>query len=323
MARKVLESWDTDCVEMRSVFCKTLIELAETDPSILVLDADLMGAIGTRPFAARFPEKTINCGIQEANMVGVAAGLSAAGMTPILHTFGAFAARRACDQVFMSCAYAKLNVKIIGSDPGITAALNGGTHMPFEDMGIMRCIPGITVLEPTDNVMLADILKQITSIYGVQYMRLTRKTTARVYRDGSKFQIGKAELLRPGKDVTIIASGYCVAQALKAAENLAAQGIDVRVLDMFTWKPADREAILSAARETGAIVTAENHSVVSGLGAAVSEVLDKEQPVPLERIGIQDEFGEVGPVGYLADRFHISAPDIEAAARRAFQRKGA
>ena len=201
------EKLSNDPVEMRSVFCDTLMELAGQNRDIMVLDADLMGAMGTKPFAKAFPEQTVDCGIQEANMMGVAAGLSAAGKIPFAHTFAPFATRRACDQIFVSGAYAKLNVKIVGSDPGITAALNGGTHMPFEDMGIMRGIPTMTVLEPVDTVMLRDLMRQIAGVYGMHYMRLVRKTTVRVFHDGATFDIGRAVLLREGTDVTIIASG--------------------------------------------------------------------------------------------------------------------
>lgn len=315
------EKLSNDPVEMRSVFCDTLMELAGQNRDIMVLDADLMGAMGTKPFAKAFPEQTVDCGIQEANMMGVAAGLSAAGKIPFAHTFAPFATRRACDQIFVSGAYAKLNVKIVGSDPGITAALNGGTHMPFEDMGIMRGIPTMTVLEPVDTVMLQDLMRQIAGVYGMHYMRLVRKTTVRVFRDGATFDIGKAVPLREGTDVTIIASGFCVAEALKAAAALQEQGVSARVLNIFTWKPIDAQAIIAAAAQTGAVVTAENHNIINGLGSAVCEVLCQNQPAPLEMVGVHDEFGEVGPVDYLADRFGLTAPYIVEAAKKAIARK--
>lgn len=315
------EKLSNDPVEMRSVFCDTLMELAGQNRDIMVLDADLMGAMGTKPFAKAFPEQTVDCGIQEANMMGVAAGLSAAGKIPFAHTFAPFATRRACDQIFVSGAYAKLNVKIVGSDPGITAALNGGTHMPFEDMGIMRGIPTMTVLESVDTVMLRDLMRQIAGVYGMHYMRLVRKTTVRVFRDGATFDIGKAVPLREGTDVTIIASGFCVAEALKAAAALQEQGVSARVLNIFTWKPIDAQAIIAAAAQTGAVVTAENHNIINGLGSAVCEVLCQNQPAPLEMVGVHDEFGEVGPVDYLADRFGLTAPYIVEAAKKAIARK--
>ena len=214
----------TDVSDMRTAYCDTLLELAEKDERIVALDADLMGAMGMKPFAKRFPARTVDCGIQEANMIGVACGLAVWGKIPFAHTFGPFCTRRACDQIFMSGAYNKANVKVVGSDPGITAAYNGGTHMPFEDMGIMRGIPTMTVVEPTDIVMLKDLLPQIADTYGMFYMRLVRKEVRKVYDEGSHFTIGKAAHLRDGSDVTIIASGYCVAEALDAARALRGQG---------------------------------------------------------------------------------------------------
>lgn len=318
---KVVDKIEKEAGEMRKAFCATLIELAKENEDIVVLDADLMAAMGTKPFQKEFPERTIDCGIQECNMVGMACGMSVAGKIPFVHTFGPFITRRACDQVFMSGVYNNANVKLIGSDPGITAAYNGGTHMPFEDMGIMRGMPTMTVIEPTDITMLKDMLKQVSEKYGMFYIRLVRKGCMKVYEEGSTFDIGKAAFLRDGKDATIIASGYCVAEALSAAEKLAAEGIEVRVLNMFTWKPIDAEAIKAAAAETGAIVTAENHNVINGLGSAVSEVLVKNNPVPVEMIGSQDEFGEVGPESYLRERFHLTDNDIAAAVKKAIARK--
>ncbi len=192
---------------MRDAYCQTLIELASQDERIVAVDADVMNSMGTVPFQQEFPDRSFNCGIQEANMIGVAAGLSATGKIPFAHTFGVFATRRVLDQVFVSCSYAKLNVKIIGGDPGITAAFNGGTHMPFEDLGIMRGIPEMVVIEPTDSTMMRDITRQIVGMYGVCYIRSVRKNAVQVYEEGSRFEIGKAALLRDGKDVTIIATG--------------------------------------------------------------------------------------------------------------------
>jgi len=308
-------------VEMRQVYCDTLIEMSEADDRVVVLDADLMTAMGTLRYAKRFPDRTINCGIQEANMIGVAAGLSAAGKIPFAHTFAAFASRRALDQVFISGAYAKLNIKIIGSDPGITAALNGGTHMSFEDLGIMRAIPQMTVIEPADSSAFRDILKKIKDVYGMFYVRLVRKNAIKIYEEGSTFEIGKSVLLKNGSDITIIAAGFCVAEALEAARMLEAKGISARVIDMFTIKPIDKEAVIKSARETGAVVTAENHNIINGLGSAVAEVLGEHMPVPMGRIGIKDSFGEVGPVDYLKKRFEITAQDIAAKAEEVLRRK--
>jgi transketolase len=280
-----------------------------------------MSAMGTKPFQAKFPERTVDCGVQEANMIGVAAGLSAVGKIPFAHTFAPFITRRACDQIFVSAAYARLNVKLIGSDPGITASLNGGTHMPFEDMGIKRLFPTMQVLEPTDTAMLRDLLHQIADIYGMFYVRLVRKNAVQIYEENSHFSIGKAVQLRDGHDVTVIASGYCVNEAIRASNALKDQGISARVLDMFTWKPLDAEAVTAAAKETGAIVTAENHNVIGGLGSAVASALAKMYPAPMEMIGVQDQFGEVGPVDYLAERYGLTSLHIVEAAKKVLARK--
>lgn len=307
--------------ELRKVYCSTLMELAAEDERVCVLDADLMNASATKPFAAAFPENTFDCGVQEANMLGVAAGLSATGQIPFTHTFAPFAARRACDQIFVSCAYAKQNVKIVGSDPGITTALNGGTHMPFEDIAIMRSIPEITVVEPADAVAVREVVRMAKEAYGVWYIRLHRKTAPAIYEAGTTFEVGKANLLRDGKDVTIIAMGFCVAEALKAAELLEKEGIQARVLDMFCVKPLDEAAVIRAAQETGAVVTAENHNVINGLGSAVADVLASSCWAPLEKVGVQDEFGEVGPVDYLQERFGLTAQAICEKAKKAIARK--
>jgi transketolase len=310
-------------VEMRKVYVETLIGLGKKNRQVMALEADLMSCLGTKAFGERYPDRYINCGIQEANMFGVAAGLSATGKIPFAHTFATFSTRRACDQIFMSCAYAKLNVKIIGSDPGITASLNGGTHMPFEDIGIMRTIPGMAVIEPSDTVMLRDILTKIAEKYGTHYIRMARRTVTKIYEAGSEFEIGKAVQIRDGSDLTIIAAGFCVAEAIKAAAILAKQGISARVIDMFTIKPIDQEAVIKAAVATGAIVTAENHNILNGLGSAVAEVLAENRPTPLERVGVQDVFGEVGPVDYLARRFELTAGDIVKKVERVLKRKKA
>ena len=306
---------------MRDVFAATMTQIAEEDERIAYMDADLMNSFGMVPFSKQFPERTINCGIQEANMIGVAAGLSVTGKVPYVHTFGVFASRRVADQVFISAGFAKANIRIIGSDPGITASFNGGTHMPFEDMGMLRCIPGITVIEPTDSVMLADMIRQLKDTYGVYYIRLSRKNAVQVYEEGSTFTIGKAALVREGTDVSILATGICVADARTAAETLAKEGISARIVNMFTVKPVDRDEIEKCARETGCIVTAENHNIIGGLGSAVAEALVETCPVPMERVGVQDQFGEVGSVEYLKERFKLTPEEIVRKAKIAIARK--
>lgn len=308
--------------EMRAVFAEVMEELSQQDDRVVYLDADIINSIGMTKYWKAHPERTVNCGIQEANMIGMAAGMSATGLIPFTHTFGCFATRRVMDQVFLSAAYAKLNVRIIGSDPGVTAALNGGTHMPFEDMGLMRCIPEVTILEPTDSVMLADLLRQTKDLHGVFYIRLSRKKVQKIFADGSTFTIGKAAKLRDGNDVTIFATGISVADALRASDMLAAEHISAGVTNLFTIKPIDREAIAEAAQSTGAIVTAENHNVIDGLGSAVAEVLAETTPCALERVGVHDRFGEVGDVEYLKKTLHLTAEDIVLAAKRAIARKG-
>lgn len=310
-----------DDVQMRDAYIDALMELAEDNPKIVVLDADLMNSNSTIKFMRRFPERAINVGVQEANMLGVAAGLAAVGKIPFTHTFACFNARRALDQIYMSVAYAKLPVKIVGTDPGVTAAFNGGTHMSLEDVGFMRGIPTMTVIEPVDNVMVLAILPQVVEMDTPVYLRVNRKEPVKIYEPGTEFTIGKGKVLRDGEDVTIIATGIMVPEALKAGEALAEEGISARIINIFTIKPLDEELVLQAARETGAIVTAENHNVINGLGSAVAEVVAQHYPVPVERVGVQDLFGEVGSVEYLMKRFGLTSEEIVAKAKRALQRK--
>jgi len=284
-------------IEMRQVYAQTLREMFDNKEPVVALDADLMFASGMRAIWPKYPENVFECGIAESNMLGVAAGLSKEGKIPFVHSFGVFCSRRALDQIYMSCSYSKLNVKVVGSDPGIAAALNGGTHAANEDIGHLRPIPEITIVEPTDSTMFKEVLKLAAKTYGVFYIRMFRMKATKIYEEGSEFELGKAVQLRDGKDVTIIASGLEVPEALKAADMLTADGISSRVLDMFTIKPIDEEAIIKAARETGAIVTAENHSITGGLGSAVAEVLAEKCYAPLERIGIKNIFGEENFLG--------------------------
>jgi len=306
---------------MREVYCERLIELALANDDIVVLDADLASSSGMKPFFSRFPDRAFQCGIAEANMIGIAAGLSAMGKIPFAHSFGCFASRRACDQIMISAAYAQQNVRIVGSDPGITAAYNGGTHMPFEDMGVLRSIPGITLIEPTDPVMLADLLSQLVDIKGVFYLRMARKNTAAIYRHGSEFEIGRGNVLLDGSDVTIIASGLMVGESLKAADMLKAEGISARVVDMFTWKPIDAQLIEECALKTAAIVTAENHNIIGGLGSAVAEAACASYPVPIEMVGVRDRFGQVGTEDYLREEYGLTPKNIAEAAKRAIKRR--
>lgn len=302
--------------EMRVAFAEVMEEMSQEDDRIIYLDADLINSIGMTNYWNDHRDKAVNCGIQEANMIGVASGMSATGLIPFTHTFGTFASRRVMDQVFISAAYAKQNIKIIGSDPGITATLNGGTHMPLEDIGMMRCVPEVTIIEPTDSAMLRDILRKAKDAPGVFYIRLSRKKAEKIYEDGSTFEIGKIAEVRSGEDVTIIASGIMVAEAITAANALVNEGIKARVLNAYTIKPIDKDSIIKAAYETKAIVTAENHNILNGLGSAVAEVLAENCCCPLARIGVQDQFGEVGDLEYLKETFKMRAVDIAQAAKK-------
>lgn len=319
---KVRPVLEMDSLEMRARYNNALCRAAAENEKIVAVNCDLCSSMGLKPFAQTYPDRAINVGIQEANGCSMAGGMSVAGLIPYFNTFSVFATRRVYDQIFMCAAYPKLNVKIIGGDAGVSATSNGGTHMPFEDMGIMRIMPGVTVLEPSDGVMLEDLITQLADIYGVQYLRFTRKPTVKIYEEGSHFEIGKAVTVRDGKDATIITCGILVAEAIKAAELLQAEGIHVRVVDMFTLKPIDAECILKCAAETGAIVTAENHQLKGGLATAVSEVLaENAVGVALEKVGIRDEFGEVGDQDYLMERFMLTAPHIAEAVRKAVAAK--
>lgn len=318
---KVLETHEMDTIEMRAAYCGALMDEAKKNQRIVAVHCDLCSSMGMDPFKDAFPERSINVGIQEANGCSMAGGLSAAGMVPFFHTFSIFATRRVYDQIFMCCAYPKLNVKIIGGDAGVSATSNGGTHMPFEDIGIMRVMPDITILEPSDAVMMRSLVRRMAETYGVQYMRFPRRTSVKIYEPGSEFQIGKAVILREGSDAAVITCGMLVPEALKAADILAAEGISVRVVDMFTIKPIDRDCVIESAKRTGTIVTAENHQITGGLGSAVAEVLAEHVPTPLERVGVQGVFGEVGSQEYLMEHFQLTAPYIVRAVRKAIQRK--
>lgn len=318
---KIVSEIKPENQEMRATFAQVMDEMAAQDPAVCYFDADVINSTGMMGFCEKYPDRGVDCGIQEANMICVAAGASAVGMKPFTQTFGPFAARRVIDQVYISAAYAKLNVRMFGTDAGITAASNGGTHMPIEDMGLMRTIPDVTLLEPADSAQLADLMRQTKDMYGVFYFRTTRKVAEQIYEEGSTFEIGKAVQLRDGTDVTLIASGICVADTLRAADLLSQQGIKARVLNIFTWKPIDTEAIIAAARDTGAIVTVENHNVINGLGSAVSEVVCENCPVPVKRVGVPDRFGEVGSVEYLKKLMGFTTEDIVAAAKATIARK--
>ncbi len=300
----------TDNMEMREVYCQALIDAAKNDSRIVVVEADLMNCIKTGPFKKAYPDRFFNVGIAEANMIGVSAGLATCGKIPFCSSFGTFATRRCYDQIFISVAYSKQNVKIVGTDPGICAEINGGTHMPLEDMGIMRGIPQMLCVEPTDSAMLKALMPQIIDYKGATYIRLQRKKAETVYSEKDSFDLFKAKSIKEGKDATIIASGIMVSKAIEASEQLKDMGYDVGVVNTFTWKPIDEQAIIDCAKKSGAIVVAENHNIRNGLFSAVAEVVVNNCPVPMESVAVMDEFGEVGKMPYLSERFGLQTSNI-------------
>ena len=318
---KIVYTGEMDPRLCKNVLGETIPALAERDPDVVYLDADLMSCIGTGKWAGANPDRAVNCGIAEANMVGVACGLASAGCKPIVHTFGPFASRRCYDQAFLSGGYAGNDITIIGTDPGVTAALNGGTHMPFEDVALYRAMPGATVIDVTDPTLLISVLSQCVDRPGVKYIRVGRKQYAKVYEEGSELPIGRAVTLREGTDIAIFAAGIMVHEAMQAAKTLEAEGVSAAVIDMFTIKPLDEEAVASWAKRCGAVLTAENHNKYGGLWSAVSEVLAQRCPVPAGYVAVEDEFGEVGPQGYLQERFGLTAARIVEQARAVAARK--
>ncbi|MDO5702623.1 MAG: transketolase C-terminal domain-containing protein [Lachnospiraceae bacterium] len=306
----------------KEVLGATIPRLCEEDDRVIYLDADLMNCIGTQKWANAHPERGIDVGIAEANMIGIAAGLSAVGFKPIVHTFGPFASRRVYDQVFLSGAYAKNSITIIGSDPGVCAAYNGGTHMPFEDMALYRAIPDVYVFDITDAAMLEDLLKQCVNIHGIKYIRVGRKNNAKMYEAGSTFEIGKSIVTKDnGNDCAIIACGIMVDKAMQAADILAKEGINVKVVDMFTVKPLDAEAVIACAKDCGCIVTAENHNKIGGLFSAVADCLASNCPTPVEYVAVEDVFGEVGAQPYLEKQFGLTTDHVVEQVRKAIARK--
>ncbi|MCS3407826.1 transketolase family protein [Serratia sp. AKBS12] len=306
---------EKDDVEMRKVYAGMVRRQIEAERPIIALEADLMSSMAMDSVHKDYPQHVINCGIMEANVIGVSAGLSLTGRIPFVHTFTAFASRRCFDQLFMSLDYQRNNVKVIASDAGVTACHNGGTHMSFEDMGIVRGLAHSVVLEVTDAAMFADILQQLMDLQGFYWVRTIRKQATKIYQQGTRFTIGKANLLRDGADITLIANGIMVAEALKAAQMLEREGIDAAVIDMFTLKPIDRDIIKTYAAKTGRIVTCENHSIHNGLGSAVAEVLVEACPVPMRRVGVKQRYGQVGTQEFLQQEYGLTAEHILEAAK--------
>lgn len=308
-------------IEMRTVFAGQLDALMAQDKSIVVLSADLAKSNGVSGLKDKYPTRCFEMGVAEANMASVAAGMASYGLKPVIGSFTPFATRRICDQLAISISYAKSNVKILGSDPGITAELNGGTHMSVEDIGVLRSIPDIVIFEPVDTVQLAAAMPVIMQYNGPLYIRLFRKKIADVFDANYKFDLYKADVVREGKDVTILASGIMVQESLAALEMLNAKGISAHIVNVHTIKPIDKETVLSSLQKTGCAVVAENHNIIGGLYSAVCETLAGQFKCPIIPVGINDSFGEVGRLPYLKERFNLRAVDIVNAAQKAIEQK--
>ena len=311
----------TQLVATRDVYGETLAQLGESSQEIVVLDADLSGSTKTNIFAKKFPERFFNMGVSEADMMGTAAGLAAAGKIPFASTFAIFASGSAWEQVRQSIAYPKLNVKIVASHGGITVGEDGASHQAIEDIAIMRAIPNMTVIVPCDGVETRSVIQEIVKYNGPVYVRVARGKFPVVLPEDYKFTMGKGVVVRDGKDAAIIANGLMVSHALQAAAMLEKEGLQIQVINMSTIKPIDRELIIKAAQETGAIVTAEEHSIIGGLGEAVASVVAEECPVPLRRVGIQDRFGQSGLAEELLIHYGLMPKDIAATVKEVITKK--
>jgi len=311
----------SEMIATRDAYGKVLVELGRENSRIVALDADLSGSTKTGLFAREFPDRFFNAGIAEANMVGMAAGLAAGGMIPFASTFAVFAAGRAFEQVRQSLAYPKMNVKLVATHGGITVGEDGGSHQSVEDLAIMRALPNMTVLCPADGPETAAAIRAAAAHRGPVYVRLGRSKVPTVFTGGADFVIGKGATLRPGSDLTFVTTGLMTAQALDAARILAEEKISARVIHFGSIKPLDVDLLLTAARETGAIVTAEEHSVIGGLGGAVCETLAEAWPVPVERVGLRDVFGQSGTAEELLVHYGLTPAHLVEAAERVLQRK--
>ena len=294
----------------RQAYGEVLVEIGETNQNLVVMDADLSKSTMTASFSKAYPERFFNMGIAEQNLFGVAAGLAASGKTVVASTFAMFAAGRAFEIIRNSICYPKLNVKVCATHAGITVGEDGASHQAVEDLALMRSIPGMTVLNPSDGTSAKKAVKAAVEMNGPCYVRLGRAAVPVLYDEGLEFQIGKGILLREGSDVTVVATGIMVNEAVMAAKTLEAEGISVRIIDMHTLKPIDEEILIQAAKETKGIVTAEEHNIIGGLGSAVAEVLAQNAPVKMKMVGIRDTFGESGKPAELMEKYHLTAADI-------------
>jgi len=307
--------------EMRQVLCEFLNETMAKDPKVVVIDADLAKANGTFNLRNNYPDRAIDVGVAEQNMASIAAGMASYGYKPFILSFTPFATRRICDQIAISICYANQNVKIIGTDPGISAEFNGGTHMSVEDIGVLRSIPNLVIYEPVDAVQLYKSLPIILEYKGPLYIRMFRKVADPVFSDNYEFNLFKADIISEGRDVTILASGIMVNESLKAKEILEKEGLSVEVINVHTIKPLDEETILKSVRKTKACVVCENHNLIGGLYSAVSELLSEKNPMKVFKIGIKDRFGEVGKMPYLKEVMGMTTNDIVQACKNAINSK--
>ena len=306
---------DVKKIATRDSYGNALKELGAEFPNLVVLDADLAGATKTGTFLKAYPDRHFDCGIAEANMICVAAGMSTTGLVPFASTFAMFAAGRAYEQVRNSIGYPHLNVKIGATHGGISVGEDGASHQCCEDFGLMRTIPGMVVMSPADDIEAKAMVRAAYLHEGPVYMRFGRAAVPVIHGEDFTFEIGKGETLRDGKDVAIIANGLLVAEALTAAEELAKDGIEAMVINMATIKPLDEALVLAAAKKCGKVITAEEHSVIGGLGEAVCSLLSEKLPTPVKRIGVNDEFGHSGPAGALLKAFGLSAEHIAEVAK--------
>lgn len=298
-------------IATRESYGNALVELGKKNPNVVVLDADLAGATKTSTFKKEFPDRHIDCGIAEANMTGIAAGLSTCGKIPFVSSFAMFAAGRNFEQVRNSIGYPHLNVKIGATHAGITVGEDGASHQCLEDVALMRTIPGMTVIVPSDDIEAKAAVMAAAETEGPFYMRFGRAAVPVINdRPDYKFEVGKAVVVKDGKDMVIFANGVCVAEALGAAEKLAADGINAAVVNVHTVKPIDQDTILEFAKKTNKVFTVEEHSVIGGLGSAVCDVLSENYPVKVKKIGVYDRFGKSGPAGALMKEFQLDAEGI-------------
>jgi transketolase len=308
-------------IATRDAYGDALVELGKKRSDVVALDADLSGSTKTSKFAKAFPDRFFNVGIAEQDMMGTAAGLAIGGKLPFASTFAVFATGRAWEQVRQSICYPNLNVKIVASHAGVTVGEDGGSHQSLEDIAVMRVLPHMTVIVPADGVETAQVVAAVAEHLGPCYVRTGRNKVPVLFGPDYRFRIGKAHVFFAGKDAAIIATGIMVAEALKARETLLAEGIDAGVINMSTIKPLDTETVIAAAKQCGAIVTAEEHSIIGGLGSAVAEVLSESSPAPLVRIGVRDQFGTSGDSDGLMKHYRLSAADIRDGVREAIRKK--